>query len=103
MNEELNNLLSLIQTKIADRATPEYSETKVNAEDLAEILEGLRLVLSNSVISITVDTYADMLVEATGNLNKRIKVLIDEDKNMNNTTYDYWSNSSLFWIATNEE
>lgn len=54
-------------------------------------------------IPVIVDTYADMITEATGTSYKRFFVLNDEDKGLEYTVYDYWPNTAIMWIAANLE
>ena len=55
------------------------------------------------LLSVTVDTYADMLV-LPANLNTvTVRVLIDEDKGIPNTEYKIYPDGKRIWIATTEE
>lgn len=51
----------------------------------------------------TVATYADMIVAATGPYYKKFLVQVDEDKGQDETTYEYWPDQGIFWIAATED
>jgi hypothetical protein len=56
-----------------------------------------------SGIHLIVDTYADMITNATGTAYKRFLVLNDENKGLQKTVYEYWPTKCINWIAVTEE
>lgn len=49
---------------------------------------------------VTVETYAEMLDAATGELPKVVRVLIDENKGMTDTEYTYYPDGRIMWTAS---
>lgn len=64
--------------------------------------------ISNYIASITgipviTNTYAEMIIEATGAYYKRFLVLTDENKSAERTLYDYWPTIGILWVAAVDE
>lgn len=54
-------------------------------------------------IPVIVETYADMIEQATGEYYKRFMVLNDENKNAERIVYEYWPTIGIIWIVTVDE